>query len=531
MNGYFQLMLTDQGTAIRLVPPDENGEKISIAELMEYLQNQKIEKYDIKGLNGVVINLKEETVVPLLSMTIPPVSETFKILISEDKMEATVRFYPPSFNNGEGMQAEEIIEELKQKKVTYGIIEDALIDYVWSRVYCTDIIVAKGTPPEESKDAEIIYHFNANLSSKPQRNDDGSVNFFQLNTINHCRKGDLLAKLIPAVRGEQGTNVVGEPIKPRDVKNLKLNYSRNITISEDKTEIYSNVDGHVRLVDNTVFVSDVYEVNNVGTATGNIESEGSVMVKGNVQSGFSIKARGNVHVKGIVEGATIEAGGDVIIDRGMNGMGKGVIHAGGRIIAKFFENAKEVFSGEYIEADSIIHSHVQARTEINVDGRKGFIAGGSVKATNKITCKVLGSAMGAGTVVEVGLDPAVKGRFQEVQKEILAIKKKMNEIQPILSSATQKLKQGGKFNPQQLQYIQTLTSAVKQMQVELKDLVTEYEELDKVMENKEDAYISIRKEGYPGVKVSISNATLVLKNEVQYCRLINDKGEIRVAAF
>ena len=530
MNGYFQLVLNNQSVAIRLIPPEADGEKVSIAELMEYLREQKIEKYDIKKLNAVVLSFKEETIVTILNAKIPPVPETCRVVISDDKMEARARFYPPSDNGGDGMQVEEIIEELKQKRVTYGIDEEVLIDYVWSRNYCKDIIVARGTPADHGSDAEIKYYFNANLNSKPQRNEDGSVDFFHLNTINHCRKGDLLAKLIPAVKGKHGTNVTGESLKNREVKNLKLNYSRNITISEDKTEIFSDVDGHVRLVDSTVFVSDVYEVEDVGTATGNIKSEGSVMVKGNVQSGYSIVARGNVHVKGIVEGANIEAGGDIIIDRGMNGMGKGVIRAGGRIIAKFFENAT-VFSGEYIEADSIIHSHVQARTEINVDGRKGFIAGGSVKATNRITCKVLGSAMGADTAVEVGIDPAVKGRFQEVQKEILSIKKKMNEIQPILTSATQKLKQGGRFNPQQLQYIQTLTKAVKQMQVDLKNYAIEYEELDKVIENKEDAYVSIRKGGYPGVKVSISNATLVLKTEVQFCRLVNDKGEIRVASF
>ena len=45
-----------------------------------------------------------------------------------------------------------------------------------------------------------------------------------------------------------------------------------------------------------------------------------------------MKAHGTV-----VEGAIIEAGGDIIINRGVNGMGKGNLVAGGRVIAKFIE--------------------------------------------------------------------------------------------------------------------------------------------------------------------------------------------------
>ena len=62
-------------------------------------------------------------------------------------------------------------------------------------------------------------------------------------------KGDLLAKLTQAELGVNGTNVCGENLKPREVKRLMLHYGRNISISEDKTCIYSEVNGHVVLVE------------------------------------------------------------------------------------------------------------------------------------------------------------------------------------------------------------------------------------------------------------------------------------------
>ena len=49
------------------------------------------------------------------------------------------------------------------------------------------------------------------------------------------------------------------------------------------------VDGHVKLVDKTVFVSDVNTVEDVSTATGNIEYHGNVEVNGNVCENFSVR--------------------------------------------------------------------------------------------------------------------------------------------------------------------------------------------------------------------------------------------------
>ena len=52
----------------------------------------------------------------------------------------------------------------------------------------------------------------------------------------------------------------GREIKPKQVRSLQLEYGNNIRVSEDKTELYSEVTGHASLVNGKVFVSDVYEV-------------------------------------------------------------------------------------------------------------------------------------------------------------------------------------------------------------------------------------------------------------------------------
>lgn len=391
-------------------------------------------------------------------------------------------------------------------------------------------MVARGKEPRHGENAWIEYFFETDLQAKPTRREDGSVDFFNLNTMNHCRKGDLLARLHPEDKGEEGCNVLGERLRPREVKHLSLRYGRNITISEDRLELYSDINGHVVLSGDQVFVSDIYEVENVGPATGNITSEGSVVVNGNVQAGFSVTAKENVQVKGVVEGAVIQAGGDIVIERGMNGMGRGKLLAGGRVIAKFVENAV-IEAGSYVEADSLMHSKVSAKTEVTVDGRKGFIAGGIVRATVKVSCKTLGSELGADTVVEVGVNPEQKARYVVLQKEIVELQKKYMTVKTTLTGAAAKVKSGVKLSPEQMKYVQTLLTASQQLEKQLADDNAEFDKLENMLGQKTEACVCVRDTAYPGTKVVIGDDSMTLKSKVQFCRFALVGGEVKYTSL
>jgi hypothetical protein len=530
MNAYFQLVSNSTGTAIRLVPPTDGGEAINVGELTDYLQSKSVEVADFKMVYRAIAGLEKEIVIPLSQKQGLPEREMFSLRISEDRMEAVARFYPPSSHGSAIEGKEEIINDLKFRSVVFGYDEAAIETYLKNRNYCEDIVVARGKAPVQGEDARIEYYFNTDLSTKPTQNEDGSVDFFHLNTINHCKEGDVLAKLYKEVPGVAGCNVYGENLKPRDLKHLSLKYGNNILLSEDGCTITSQVNGHVCLTGDKVFVSNIYEVENVGTATGNIESEGSVLVTGNVQAGFSIKAKGNVEVRGVVEGAIIEADGDIIIARGMNGMGKGVLNAKGRIILKYAENAT-IVSGAYVQSESILHSNVSAKTEVVVDGRKGFIAGGVVRATERVSCKTLGSPMGADTIVEVGIDPEQKKRIQDLQKEIMETTRNLKNIQPILINATHKLKAGEKFPPEQMKYIQSLAAANQQQTEQLENDKRELVQLEELMQRQGQACVCVSDDVYAGTKIAIGDVSTVLKNTVKYCRFIKERGDIKATSY
>lgn len=528
-NGYFQLVCKNNEVKLRLVPPTEDGGKIEISEVMGYLQQKSI-PYDLSALNNAIQNLEEPTVIKLADGNGHVERECCKIEISPDNMTVTARFYAPA-DGGELMTKEEFLNDLAHKKIVFGIDEETIEEFFNNRQYCTNIVVAKGKEPRQGSDAKIEYFFNVDLKVKPTLKDDGSVDFFNLNTINHCNKDDLLARLIPEDVGEAGSDVLGEKIKPRDVRRAYLKFGKNIRLGEEGLEIYSEVNGHVTLVDDKVFVADVFEVENVDNSTGNIEYEGSVQINGNVCENFSVKSKGNVEIRGVVEGAYVEAGGDIIIARGMNGMGKGTLKAGGNIVSKFLENVKSATADGYISTESILHSTVMARTEVTVDGRRGFITGGKVCAGNMIKVKTLGSSMGADTIVEVGTDPGIKVRYQELQKSVMEINKILRSIQPIIDAGNQKIAKGIRMEPDQLKYVLSLMKLRDAKNAQLQKESEEMNEIQVELGLMANGQVVVTGEVFPGTKIVIGDTSMVVKSSVQYCRFIKEQGDVKMTGM
>ncbi len=523
-NGYFQLVKATGGYGIRMVPPNEEGEEIRLAELINYLDNAQI-IYDINSIKRTFAAMTD-SVCFLSRGECPSIDERYTLDVSSDNMTVTVRFFPPS-ETGKRITFDEVMRDLRFHNITSGIQMNVLQDHFQSEgIYCTDLVVAKGREPRHGKDATIEYYFNTDVHAKPTMKEDGSVDFFNLNVINHCHKGDVLARIIPADEGEYGVNVMGGRIKPREVKKLVLKHGNNIQLSEDRMSISSMVDGHVVLVDDQVFVSDVYEVENVDNSTGNIDFEGSVQINGNVSSNFVVKAKGNVIINGVVEGAHIEAGGNIIIARGMNGMSKGTLQAGGDIVAKFIESATVSAAG-YVNSSSILHSNVTAGTEIVVTGKRGFITGGRVHANKKIDVKTLGAVMGASTIVEVGVSLEVKEEYIQLQKDIAEIVQAIKSAQPVVTNFAEKRAKGVHFSEEQLKYVKSTVQLIEEKKVELAKKNAAMKELQYELNPKEKATVIVRGEVYPGTTIIIGDASMNVQNTYHYCRFERVDGDVK----
>ncbi len=525
-NGYFQMIIRNDGTYLKLFEEEPGGRPIAYDEISNYLMDKKIYEYDKIALGRAMATLKGVAEVRVTPVVLLPQDEYLRVEIVEDRVAVIGRFYPPT-NGGSLMTKEDIISTMVRAGVKYGVDEEKIFQFLADRRYCTDYVLAKALPPIQGHDAVITYHFNTDLTLKPKTNEDGSVDFHQLDMISHCKKGDLLATLTPVDYGKPGIDVCGNLIRPNKVNNRALRHGNNITLSEDGLRLFSEVDGHVTLTDGRVFVSDTYEIPaDVDTSTGDIVYEGNVVVKGNVITGFSIRAKGDIEVHGVVEGAYIEAGGQIVLRRGMQGMNKGILKANGNIITKFIENA-EVISGGYITTESILHSRVSAKGDIIVGGRRGFVTGGEIRSGTMISVKTAGSHMGTNTLLEVGIDPRILEEFRELEKKIANLQADKEKITQTVALIRKRL-QAGAVPFDKMGTLRQMTQSNITLDAQLQDARRRYDELKVDMDGNANGMIKVQDTIYPGTKIVISNVIYFVREEIHHSKFVRDRADIKI---
>ena len=432
-DGYFEVLVHEDGIYVKVTNASGDGKKVSIENIIEDLNKKKITDYKVDELKAALekddfsdiqIKVAERVVREKLEAN-------YKIEISENRMEAKIVFYPVE---GEvELDPKKIIYDLKQRSVERGIDLETINELVNSHEFNVPYVIAKGTPAVDGISASIEYFFKTESDMKPELDEDGSVNYKKLNVIANVKKGDLLARLVPEVAGTKGMDLYGNEIIPKPPKPIRLRYGKNVTINEDRTEIYADEDGLVKLQDNKVIVNNTYDVpNNVANSTGDIEFAGTVIVHGNVVTGFTVVAKGDIEVQGVVEGAYLKAQGNIILHKGIQGMGKSIVEAGGNIQAKYIENAT-VISGGDIHSEAILHSNVSAKGTITVEGKKGMISGGTVRAGVEIISKTLGSHMGTVTNLEVGLDPLILEEYNNLRKELPKLEEEAMKLEQVVT--------------------------------------------------------------------------------------------------
>lgn len=354
-----------------------------------------------------------------------------QLSVSSDGLEANVRV--KLTEREQTVSFEEIMAFLKENGIVYGILESMIRDFCENRKFFIDCLCAKGLPPEDEQDGTIEYMFSKVPNHVPAEREDGTVDYRNLGLVQNVKKGDVLCRLIPPEPGKDGIDVYGKPVSYRRGKLPHFPAGKNTVISEDGMTLTAGVDGCIEYKNATVNVNEVFTVRgDVDSSSGNIDFLGTVVVQGDVLEGFSVKAGGDINVRGMVEGAMLEAGGNITIACGMNGMSRGKLTAGGSITSQYIENATVECEGD-VRADVIFNSIVKAGNSVLVHGRKGLLAGGKCQAGRSVTANVIGSG-GARTEVLIvsdlldGLLAGKEGENLDAVKEQLAKEQKNLEI-------------------------------------------------------------------------------------------------------
>jgi uncharacterized protein (DUF342 family) len=450
-------------------------------------------------------------------------------LVSANKLNVYIRI--EILDKSAEVSYEDILSYLDEHNIVYGICEENIRNYCMKKEYSKELMAAKGKPAVNGIDAQLVYDFDISQDNQFVENPDGTIDFRNLNNINNVTKDTVLCHIIPPQEGIDGIDVYGQPVPYKRGNNVSFNYGSNTYISKDGLKLLSDTDGCVIFKNGKVFVDSVYKVNNVDNTTGNIDFIGSVIINGDVKEGFTVKAKGDIKIKGMVEGAFIKSDGDVVISKGMNGMGKGNIYAKGNITSKYIENAT-IVSEKSVFAEALINSNIKAEDSIILKGSTAAIIGGSCEAENVIYAKTVGSKINPETNLIINLT-----RYQAEQK-IIASRKKLNEqLRKDLTAKTNELKEiEENANLLMNSTIENENKNAIQRQLMLKKIKVnnEINYIKKQMsdatptDNIEDHKIICKGIMYPNTRITIGWMKYRVRQDMSFIKMYNDGKDISI---
>lgn len=320
-----------------------------------------------------------------------------------------------------------IMDVLKKNNVVYGLNHGIIGMLVRNGQDVDRVEVATGDSHIDGKDSEIEYKFDV-ASSKPKINEDGSIDFKNIDTFVKVKEGELLAVKTPPSREKNGINVFGKIVIAKKGKLKNFRFGKNVVQSADSTKLYSAKNGSVELSGERISVLDVLEIrDDIGPKTGNVSFSGKIIVHGNVLTGYKVEAQGDVVINGTIEGANVSCDGNLIVNYGIQGQGIAKIDVKGDVIAKFINNAHLTCGGS-IETGAIVHSMVRANGSVVLSNGKALIVGGNVYAKWEIKAKQIGTEIGAKTTISVGMTSEYLIKRSQVRRDIAVLEDQIAKL-------------------------------------------------------------------------------------------------------
>jgi uncharacterized protein len=284
-------------------------------------------------------------------------------------------------------KVDNVIKKAEENGIKNGIKKEIIKDIIISKKFGEKVFFAEGVEPINGKDGYVKYKIKTAENKeklKPTAEDGGKVDFKNLDIVENVVIGQNLAVKILPEKGKNGIDILGNEIEAKDGIEFDLEEGKNTVLSEDGMNLTAAIDGMVSMTGKRVDVLNVFVIDEVGIASGNVNFSGSVVVKRDVQADYSIKAEGNIVINGNVEKAFISSDGDITVKGACFGKGEGELHSKNDLLLNFIESTKVQAEGNVIVNEGIMNCEVTSGKKIIVVDRKGTIVGGDLQAAEGV---------------------------------------------------------------------------------------------------------------------------------------------------
>lgn len=446
------------------------------------------------------------------------------VKISQDKFSAAISLCPPS--DGLNYTVSDVVKILNNNGVKNGIDEAIIKDIVEKERYYELIQVAKGRQAENGKDGWYKYNFRTKTSNVPQVLEDGSVDYRNMDLFESVKTGQVVAEYNPATGGICGFTVTGEARLAKKGRDLPPLRGKGFTVSEDKKQYISLMNGKIELDNGKMDITNVFTVTgDMDIAVGNVRFDGDVYVSGNVTSGLSIISTGNVIIDGHVGSVTIRSNKDVVLKSGMQGGGAGYVECSGNVSGKFFEAVTIRAKGE-VNANYFFNCDIEAGSSVEVSGSKGLIIGGQVRALESITAYGLGNMAEIPTVVSVGISTTEMEHYNDINRTLAKVESDIRTLRKNQAMFESAFETGNKASKIDRVLYQKICQALEIKTEERKRCMTDKNDLMLVMANMGRSSITVTNRVCPGVRVMIDSEVLVVTDVLKNVQFVRKDNEI-----
>jgi uncharacterized protein (DUF342 family) len=456
---------------------------------------------------------------------------TCSVIVSDDKLRARLTL-TPNFGGKEATLST-IQKALKEKEITYGIVDTEKLQDIIDKGFCTDYLVAEGVRAIDGIDSQFKSTMPEMQERKPKIDENGVADYRELGEIPVVRKDSVVMQRIPAIQGKEGHSVFGEVIQPKIGENIP--FSKDMTgvyvNPEDENQLLSSVTGQPVPVPNGMTVSSILTLDTVDFSTGNVNFDGSVIIKGDVVEGMSVEALEDVIINGNVIGANIKSMGGLLIKGGVMGSSQlfsnadiiiknGVqgaeqpsdenhvndtqkIVARGSVIVEFVENYHIEAGYDIAISKYALNTELMAGNKIFAGAKnssnKSSIIGGSSCALIQLKAAVVGARSGIKTQLQVGLNPYLQKRLVDMKEDLMAKQDELVYIGTLLAFYDD--------HPEKTtdRMIAKLHRTLSKITIDIKKLKVEIAELTENLAVSENARIIVDRGVFVGTEVQIGN--------------------------
>ena len=373
------------------------------------------------------------------------------LTVSRDELTAYLTLVPPC--GGVPVTMQKIHALLAQHKVTHGLLQEA-ITLALATQTADHMLVAQASLPIHGDDARFESQLPQIIDRYAKKHPHESVNIHELSTLVTVKPNTPLLRKIPAITGTPGTTVTGKIIPAKSGRDLLFTASLSGVKfdANDPNLLLAAIGGQAVMIEHGMRVEPIIELKSVDVSSGNIDFDGTVNVSGDVGTGLRISAGVDIFVAGTVEGATLEAGGNIKVNKGV--IGRGELHnddgtpgarlarlkAHGSVRARFVENAIIEARGDVIIDELLAHCEITTQGAVVVGkdkAKKGHILGGSINAAHGIKAQVIGSAAGIRTTLEAGISRMLRQSIDAARDTIIVKCAERDKLTALLKHAAQ----------------------------------------------------------------------------------------------